>query len=66
MLVRQVLSDPEKRKIYDQYGEEALQNGVSPECVPSLQQEKRRGGLLRTCFTRGIHTGGWEIIAAAF
>lgn len=40
-----ILSDPEKRKIYDEFGEEGLQPGFSPERARAYKQWGSQGGF---------------------
>ncbi len=42
-----VLSDPEKRKIYDEFGEEGLRAGFDPETERQYRQWKQSGGGVR-------------------
>ncbi len=48
-----VLTDPEKRKIYDEFGEEGLQAGFDPERARAYKQWSRSGG-----FTAGRGASG--------
>ncbi|KAL1562209.1 dnaJ subfamily B member 1-like isoform X2 [Salvia divinorum] len=52
----QVLSDPEKRKVYDQYGEEGLIDGLSRE-PRQVQPSKCRGHIWRVHWFLGMEMG---------
>lgn len=43
----EVLSDPDKRKIYDEFGEDGLRAGFDPEQAREYQQWQRAGGFGR-------------------
>ncbi len=40
-----VLSDPEKRKLYDEFGEEGLREGFNPEAARAYANARRGGGF---------------------
>ncbi len=43
----QVLSDPEKRKLYDEFGEDSLREGFDPEAVRAYRRAAGTGGRVR-------------------
>ena len=48
-----VLSDPEKRKIYDEFGEDGLRAGFDPEQERQFRQWKQAGGSGRSSYGPG-------------
>ncbi len=55
----QTLSDPEKRSLYDEFGEDALREGFDAEAARAYKRAAGAGGRVR--FSRG-GGGGWEEI----
>lgn len=55
----QALSDPEKRSLYDEFGEDALREGFDAEAARAYKRAAGAGGRVR--FSRG-GGGGWEEI----
>ncbi|MGB6064932.1 MAG: molecular chaperone DnaJ [Desulfomonilaceae bacterium] len=54
----EVLSAPEKRKIYDEFGYDGLRAGFDPEQARQYRQWQQAGGFERGAGTRGPFRGG--------
>ena len=54
----QVLSDPKKRKLYDEFGEDGLREGFDADAARAYRRAASSGGRVR--FSRGGPGGGFE------
>ena len=54
----QALGDPEKRSLYDEFGEDALREGFNADAVRAYRQARAAGG--RVPFTGGGPGGGFD------